>query len=99
MGLLVYKNREDSTSEEIEKVDISYNVFSRCRLLLIFKDGRVKKIDLYWYDSIEGSLDEVKLSQFASSDPMLLLGLKIAKTISRQKNLPFTSDYIEEQLT
>ena len=51
------------------------------------------------YDSIEGSLDEVKLSQFASSDPMLLLGLKIAKTISRQKNLPFISDYIEEQLT
>lgn len=78
---------------DIEKIGVKHNVSSRAQLVLFLKNGKNKKVALIQFDLEEGDLENVVLNQTASVDPNLLLAVRLAKTISKNMNIPFDNVY------
>lgn len=80
--------------KDVEKLDVYYDVFTKSQLLIILKDLKVFKVDVQDLVLTDGELEEVSLSQYASSDPKLLNALRIAKTISVRGAVLFSSKLV-----
>lgn len=56
---------------------------------------KVIKVDVQDLVLTEGELEQVRLSEYASSDPKLLNALRIAKTISVKGAILFSSKLVD----
>jgi hypothetical protein len=81
--------------KDLEKIELGYSVFNKSHLLLFFLNGETKKIRLGYYDSSEGCNESVSLKQGAPGDANLLMGVRLAKTISTNSQIKFNTTYLE----
>lgn len=80
--------------KDVEKLDVYYDVFTKSQLLIILKGLKVIKVDVQDLVLTAGELEQVRLSQYASSDPKLLNALRVAKTISAKGAISFSSNLV-----
>lgn len=80
--------------KDIEKLDVYYDVFTKSQLIIILKDLKVIKVDIQDLILTKGELEQVRLSQYASSDPKLLNALRVAKSMSAKGAISFSSNLV-----
>lgn len=82
--------------DDIEKIDISYGVIPKSRLIIYPFNKKRIIIDLYYVNQVEGNLEQVILSQYSPNEPKTKFSLSVAKTISTKMKIPFRTIYLDD---
>lgn len=81
--------------EDIERVDAVTSLFSGAMLVFELKNGKKRKINLFYFKDVIGETEAVTFGKYVPNSIELFLGLKIAKTISMNSQIKFNTIYLE----